>query len=135
MKYKVGDKVKIREDLKINNEYDNMYFNSEMSKHRGQIATIKRADLDNTYKINLDDGDYWWTDAMFEDVEEEELKEENRIDIGFHLVGYCGFRVIEGAIFNGFDEDKAEPHICFTKDGIPYTLPIDAIDWTIPHED
>ena len=41
-KFKVGDKVRIKEDLKAGCEYDNgCYFASEMEKYKGKTAVIK----------------------------------------------------------------------------------------------
>ena len=40
MKYKVGDKVRVRKDLKVSKEYDGMIFNDVMSQHCGETVTI-----------------------------------------------------------------------------------------------
>lgn len=133
MKYKVGDKVKVREDLEVGKEYNDCTFIIDMEKYKGKTATIIYC-YEDSYDIDIDDGNWFWTDDMLEDVVESESKDEKTVDIGYYLE-YCGHRVIEDAIFDGFDEDKAEPHMCFTKNGIPCTLPVNAIDWVIPHED
>lgn len=40
MKYKVGDKVKIREDLEVDRRYNKCLFIEDMEKYKGKIATI-----------------------------------------------------------------------------------------------
>lgn len=68
MKYKVGDKVKIREDLDTDEMYDGWDCSEEMLQYGGKIATIVKC-CDDSYKINVGDNFYNWTDEMFEDVE------------------------------------------------------------------
>lgn len=67
MKYNVGDKVKIREDLKVGRRYNKCLFVENMKKYKGKIATITEI-TDNDYDIDIDDGDWCWTDEMFEDI-------------------------------------------------------------------
>lgn len=45
MKYKVGDKVRVRKDLKVSKEYDGMIFNDVMSQHCGETVTINEVFL------------------------------------------------------------------------------------------
>lgn len=66
MRYKVGDKVKVRSDLVVGKEYENFIFKSEMEKNKGDILTI-----DNYYE-----GGYWlrgarfvWSEDMFETLD------------------------------------------------------------------
>ena len=70
MKYKVGDKVKVREDLKIGKSYNEKIFVDDMEKYKGQIVTMKVVGDDN-YRIEEDNQDWYWTDEMLEDIEEE----------------------------------------------------------------
>lgn len=68
MKYKVGDKVRIRSDLKETMGMDiyGVSVNSEMVKMAGKVVTIDRAgELDYSIK---EDG-YIWTDRMFEGLD------------------------------------------------------------------
>lgn len=75
MKYKVGDKVKIREDLKDNEIYGSGYWDatSDMISRGGMIATITECEEDS-YRIDIDNGFYSWVDEMFEDNEESIIK-------------------------------------------------------------
>lgn len=84
MKYKVGEKVKVKKDLKIDVEYHGQYFVSEMKRYIGktvEIAVIeitKDAEGLEYYRIKEDNGAWCWTDEMFEPKkanQEEILKE------------------------------------------------------------
>lgn len=69
MKYKVGDKVRIRKDLNINKEYNGVNVNEEMMSWGGEEVTISEVLAeDNGYEIEEDDGYFLWTDSMFEDA-------------------------------------------------------------------
>jgi hypothetical protein len=67
MKYKVGDKVRVREDLKLNGWYkmeNGKYkdtFVGKMERLRGKVVTIKSA----KDKYRIEESDYNWTDEMF----------------------------------------------------------------------
>ena len=78
MKYKVGDRVRIREDLQPNVEYEGYYFVPDMGDFKGEIATVIKVCGDG-YRINKDGGDWKWTDKMFEPVEftKADLKPED----------------------------------------------------------
>ncbi len=75
MKYKVGDKVRIK-SLDWYNTNKNSYgvvevpknFISEMSEYCSKDAIIVRV-YDDHYCINIDNSGYVWTDEMFEDME------------------------------------------------------------------
>lgn len=73
MRYKVGDKVRVRSDLKVSKEYGGMIFSDVMSQHCGETVTISQVSYDH-YRI-VEYGCYW-TDEMFEPVEEELTAEE-----------------------------------------------------------
>ena len=70
MKYKVGDKVKVREDLEIGETYGGLTFSVQMREYRGQIVTIKTAD-DDSYQIEEDELNWYWTEEMLEDVKND----------------------------------------------------------------
>ena len=71
MKYEVGDKVRVREDLKVGDGFGCTTAVEDMLKYRGKIMTIKEARSSvvgnyTVYEIN-DDDEFWsWTDEMFE---------------------------------------------------------------------
>ena len=76
-KYKVGDKVRVKMDLKEGHEYAmrderyKRYFNDSMYRRRGKLLTI-RCTVDGYYRVQ--ENSWEWTDSMF-----EPLKEENEI--------------------------------------------------------
>lgn len=102
MKYKVGDKVRIKSKdwwnaqpkdvdgyVKCNEEY----FTRCMTEYCGKVATISHID-DVTY--NLKEFEYYWTDEMFDDLynpEKSILSEEMIKDIAEvvkkHNLGVC----------------------------------------------
>ena len=138
MKYEVGDKVKIREDLKVGKDYSDCTFIVDMEKYKGKIATITYCyNDDDSYEIDLDDGVWYWTNDMFKDITditESENKDEKTVDIGYYLE-YCGHRVIENVYYGGYAHDH--DHVfCTTVDGKnQYTLPVNSIEFIVPHED
>ena len=81
MKYKVGDKVRIRRDLKTLEVYGDQLFVEQMEKYKGMSATISEV-FSDTYYIKEDKGENWsWTDEMFEADEELTVEEAIRLKI------------------------------------------------------
>ena len=72
MKYKVGDKVRVRKDLKPGNFYGKDYYISSMDKFKGEKCVITEI-WDHSYQIN--DFGYWWSEEMFESVDDEKVLE------------------------------------------------------------
>ena len=69
MRYKVGDKVKVRSDLKENIRYGGQIFVRDMAVHCGKNVEISKV-YDDAYCIKESDREWFWTDEMFEPVEE-----------------------------------------------------------------
>lgn len=76
MKYKVGDKVKVRSDLRVGKSYGEHAFVHDMFKFRGKVVTIESV-WEQGYRIEEDA--YWWTDEMLEPVEEMSAEEAVRL--------------------------------------------------------
>ena len=74
MKYKIGDKVKVREDLVVHKSYGIDTFVEDMEKFKGKVVTISDifSETDGEYHIEEDKEDYYWTDEMFETVAEND---------------------------------------------------------------
>ena len=70
MKYKVGDIVKVREDLEEGGDFGRLCVSSEMAKFAGKLVTISSVnDGGDDYLIEEDDETYYWIDEFFKDVE------------------------------------------------------------------
>ena len=67
MKHKVGDKVRIRKDLEVDKMYGSDYVIPEMVEWLGKIATISIVGGDY-YNLDVDGGQWCWTDEMLEEV-------------------------------------------------------------------
>ena len=96
MKYKIGDKVKVRKDLEPGNFYGRVYYSSDMNKFKAMECVVTNI-YDGTYNIN--NSEYGFSDEMLEPVDDlleyaleklgmskEELKDEmnrNKEDIKF----------------------------------------------------
>jgi len=79
MKYKVGDKVRVRQDLVVDFNYGREDFVGEMKSFIGKIVTISKV-IDEEYMIVEDDGDYAWTEEMFEGFANEAPSITKRIN-------------------------------------------------------
>ena len=80
MKYKVGDKVRIRKDLESGNKYGVNYVNDEMLQYKGKQAIIKKVlKVCEEYIIDIDNKGYYWTDEMLEPVKKNEVS-TNSVD-------------------------------------------------------
>lgn len=68
MNHKVGDKVRIRPDLRTDIKYGMIEAVEKMCTLTGQILTISETNDEGGYYIlEEDDGYSCWTDEMFED--------------------------------------------------------------------
>lgn len=82
MKYKVGDRVRIREDLEVGlykGEIGNEYLTviTQMTLLRGQIVTINKVDdFHGTYRL-CEHGYYWTADMFDSNYNENKIFEEN----------------------------------------------------------
>lgn len=77
MKYKVGDKVKVRSDLKCEEYYDGVPFPSEMNRFKGMELTIARVNNGGYYEVL--ETLYNFTNEMLEPVEGMSAEEAIRI--------------------------------------------------------
>lgn len=65
MKYKAGDKVKVRNHLRSGHYYGPTYFNSYMEDFCGTTLTIKDF-FPDTNDYDVFENDWSWSDEMFE---------------------------------------------------------------------
>ena len=105
MKYKVGDKVRIKslewyneikdesDDIECSN---NIWFYREMSKFCGKVMTISHVRADHYTMV--EDLVGYWTDEMIECKVEEETKPEPKFKVGdllFYRGETCGYLKVE----------------------------------------
>jgi len=63
-KYQVGDKVRVRSDLIIDEGYGGTFFISVMKQYCGKILTISHV---NPGDYKVEENDWYWSDEMFEE--------------------------------------------------------------------
>ena len=80
MRYKVGDKMKVRSDLKENIRYGGQIFVRDMAVHCGKNVEISKV-YNDAYCIKESDREWFWTDEMFEGLAEDELTAEEAIKV------------------------------------------------------
>lgn len=78
MKYKVGDKVRIRKDLVTGGSYGCSVAVDDMTDMAGSVVTIESVGSIGYY-IEEDPDGYCWTDEMFEPVEEMSAEESIKL--------------------------------------------------------
>lgn len=81
MKYRPGDKVKIRNDLVEYKRYGSYTFVPYMSKFKGE-QIIKEL-THNGYTIKADTQGFKWSDEMFEDIKEDKM-DNNTLQINMN---------------------------------------------------
>ena len=67
MKYKIGDKVKVRKDLVPGNFYGRVYYSSDMNKFKAMECVVTNI-YDGIYNIN--NSEYGFSDEMLEPVDD-----------------------------------------------------------------
>lgn len=67
MKYKVGDKVRVRKDLELDKKYGDVLYSLDMDKFKNKECVITKVGF-IAYKIN--NSDHWWSEEMLEPVDE-----------------------------------------------------------------
>ena len=73
MKYKVGDKVRVRRNLKDGLEYGGVYCNCSMVTLGGKVVTIRRVSTAGIGAYKLYEYDWWWSDEMLEPICTEKI--------------------------------------------------------------
>lgn len=103
MKYKPGDKVRVRADLNPNNDYGGILPVLSMCMERGNIVTIKNGEVCDglkAYHVEGDTCNFFWTEEMFEETADKEkagagmkykVGDKVKIRHDLHVMGnWCG---------------------------------------------
>ena len=91
MEYKIGDVVRIKDDLQAGKKYGGCVALIGMLKFRGKIDTIEDIDRDGDFYLSDNDNAYVWHKDMVEPVTmKDDLKEPIRVDEikGGNSMGY-----------------------------------------------
>lgn len=99
MRYKVGDKVRVRNDLESYCKYGTQVFVRGMNAYKGRDAEITEV-FNTHYSISVDNEEWYWTDEMLEGLVEEELTAEEATRI-------LGKICCENKCYNGCPIGKA----------------------------
>lgn len=114
---KVGDKVKVREDLEVGQKFNTCDFTKEMKKHRGKLAKIEFI-CGRFILLDIDNQEFGWTEDMFDKIEEDNNMKEltfkevitnikegeiwkNENYIIKYLHGTISIKTKNGEVFNG----------------------------------
>lgn len=116
MRYKTGDKVRVRSDLQISRRYGSYMFASGMDDYKGSVVTISKAHQNLYFYCIEEDGGRWiWADEMFEGLAEDELTAEEATKIlseiccENELCGGCPISEAKGKMTcQSFRRDKTE---------------------------
>ena len=105
-KLKVGTCVLIKDDLREGNDYE-IYVSSDMEDYSGKFAKITEYTYNDHYKLDVDDGEWHWTEDMFEVVDFTLVNALKNIKDGMSLVNEDGSKVItckDGVVYTkGFN--------------------------------
>lgn len=86
---KVGDKVKIKQDLVLGKFYNNCRYQTPMEKYAGKVATITTVFQDSetevNYNLDIDIGEWFWDSEMLISVEED--KSYNKME-GMSMINH-----------------------------------------------
>lgn len=96
MRFKVGDKVRIREDLEVERSYGNSDVVPSMSKYFAKTATVEYVEGSHEiYELDIDGGCWAWTDEMLEPALEEPRQSVLRHAIDVFGEGHQARKAIE----------------------------------------
>ena len=83
MKFKVGDRVKLKDDLIIGQQYNGIKFCEEMEKYKEKICMIRVChEYSKTYLLDIDDGGFYYGEDMLELYKDEEFSYKDLLQTG-----------------------------------------------------
>ena len=81
MKYKVGDVVRIKDNLQVGEKYGGCNVIDDMLKYRGMVDTIEYIDKEGDYHLANDNNPYVWNKDMLEPALTVKQAKMDRMDI------------------------------------------------------
>ena len=81
MKFEIGDKVKVKNNLITGKLYGTQSFVCNMEKYKSKIVTIRNV-YAHFYEIEEDRGVWYWTDEMFENEKQYTYEDLKKSPIG-----------------------------------------------------
>ena len=88
MEYKIGDVVKIRENLQVGERYAECSVIPDMLKFRGAVDSIEYIDQDGDYHLANDNNPYVWNKDMLEPALTINQAKMDRLDIYQYILNY-----------------------------------------------
>ena len=86
MEYKIGDVVKIREDLQVGKKYGECNVIDDMLKFRGAVDTIVDIDMDGDLYLADNNNYYVWNKDMVEPALTVKQTKMDRLDIYEYII-------------------------------------------------
>lgn len=103
-KFKVGDKVRLRDDLKVGEEYGEVSFSSSMNKLKGKELTIEGMSLKGNYEI--EESYFFLSDEMLEKV--NDVNTDNLLEFALDKFGISKEELEEEYKKNKIKEQELE---------------------------
>lgn len=128
---KIGDKVKIRQDLVHEKIYNNCSYNADMEKYAGKVATItnifRDSETEVNYSLDIDSEEWYWDSEMLMKVSYkvgDKVKIKDTLKVG----NYGSNKVVEDMLMHlGKTTTIEEVHELAR--GTEYCLRIDGQFW------
>ena len=103
-KFKIGDKVRLRDDLKVGEEYGEVSFSSSMNKLKGKELTIEGMSLKGNYEI--EESYFFLSDEMLEKV--NDVNTDNLLEFALDKFGISKEELEEEYKKNKIKEQELE---------------------------
>lgn len=81
MEYKIGDVVRIKDNLQVGEKYGGCNVIDDMLKYRGMVDTIEYIDKEGDYLLANDNNPYVWNKDMLEPALTVKQAKMDRLDI------------------------------------------------------
>lgn len=81
MEYKIGDVVRIKDNLQVGEKYGGCNVIDDMLKYRGMVDTIEYIDKEGDYHLANDNNPYVWNKDMLEPALTVKQTKMDRLDI------------------------------------------------------